>query len=170
MVQHDELLKILMNLDLYGKDIHLIWNLYWDQSACIRIENEMSDYTKIKRGVHQGCVLSPDLFNLCSEMILWERNDLKGFIIGGQNINNLRHADDIVLITKSGKEQQDLLDKVGEERKKKGLTINCKKTECMVVSKRHRLACALKIGDNTIKQVQKFQLSGKFVNRKWQIC
>ena len=57
-VQHDELLKMLMNLDLYGKDIHLIQNLYWEQSACIRIENEMSEYTKIKRGVHQGCVLS----------------------------------------------------------------------------------------------------------------
>ena len=56
-VQHDELLKMLMNLDLYGKDIHLIQNLHWEQSACIRIENEMSEYTKIKRGVHQGCVL-----------------------------------------------------------------------------------------------------------------
>ena len=51
-VQHDELLKMLMNLDLYEKDIHVIQNLYWDQSACIRIENEMSEYTKIKRGVH----------------------------------------------------------------------------------------------------------------------
>ena len=69
-VQHDELLKMLMNVDLYGKDIHLIQNLYWDQSASIRIENEMSEYTKIQRGMHQGCVLSPDLFNLYSDMIL----------------------------------------------------------------------------------------------------
>ena len=72
-----------MNLDLYEKNICLIQNLYWDQSACIRIENEMGEYTKIKRGVHQGCVLSPDLFNLYSEMILQELEDLKGFIIGG---------------------------------------------------------------------------------------
>ena len=69
-VQHNELHKMLMNLDLYGKDICLISNLYWDQSACIRIENEMSEYTKIKRGVCQGCVLSPDLFDLYSEMEL----------------------------------------------------------------------------------------------------
>ena len=41
-VQHDELLRMLMNLDLYGNDIYLIWNLYWDQSAWKRIENEMS--------------------------------------------------------------------------------------------------------------------------------
>ena len=69
-VQHDELLKRLMNLDLYGKEIHLIWNLYWDQSACAGKENKMSEYTKVKRGVCQGCVLSPDLFNLYSKMIL----------------------------------------------------------------------------------------------------
>ena len=69
-VQCDELLKMLMNLDLYGKDICLIQNLYWDQSACIRIENEMNEYTKMKRGVCHRCVLSLDLFNLYSELIL----------------------------------------------------------------------------------------------------
>ena len=69
--------------------------------------------------MHQGCVLSPDHFNLYSEMILQETEDLKGFIIAGQNINNLRYADDTVLITESEKELQDLLDKaVGESKKK----------------------------------------------------
>ena len=43
--QHDEFLKMLMNLDLYGKEICLLWNLYWNQSPCIRIEIEMSEYT-----------------------------------------------------------------------------------------------------------------------------
>ena len=133
-VQHDELLKMLMNLNIYGKDICLIWSLYWDQSSCIRIENKMSEYTKFKRGVCPGCVLSPDLFNLCSEMILWETEDLKGFIIGGWNINNLGYEDDTVLIAKSRKELKDLLDKVVEESKKKDPTINFKKTECVVVS------------------------------------
>ena len=61
----------------------------------------MSEYTKIKKGVHEGCILLPDLFNLYSEMILWELEDQKGFIIGGWNINNQRHADDTVLITES---------------------------------------------------------------------
>ena len=102
-LQHNELLNMLMDLDLYGKDICLIQNLCWDQSACIRIENKMSEYTKIKRGLCQGCILSPDLFNLCSEMILSETEDMKGFIIGGQDINNLRYADDTVLIAESEK-------------------------------------------------------------------
>ena len=53
--------------------------------------------------------------------------DLKGFIIGGQNINNLRSADDTILIAKSERKLPDLLDRVVEESKKKGLTINCKR-------------------------------------------
>ena len=62
-------------------------------------------------------------------MILQETEDFKGFIFGGQNISNLRYATYTVLIAKSKKKQlQDLLDKVVEESKKKGLTVNCKKT------------------------------------------
>ena len=57
-VQHDELLKMLMNLDLYGEDIHLIWNLCWDESACIRIQNEMSEYMKIKRSMSRMCLVT----------------------------------------------------------------------------------------------------------------
>ena len=91
-----------------------------------------------------------------------ELEDLKGFIIGGQNIYNLRYADGTVLIAKSEKKLPDMWDKVVEESKKKGLTIKCKKTECMVVSKRESPACALKIGDNTIKQVQKLNYLGSF--------
>ena len=76
-VQHDELLKMLINLDLYGQDKCLIYNLYLGHSACIRTENKMSVYTKIKIGVPQGYVLSPDFFKLYSEMLLRELECLK---------------------------------------------------------------------------------------------
>ena len=100
-VQHKQPMHILNCLDLDGKDIRLIQNLYWEQAACMRVNNELSDYIKIERGDRQGCVFSPDLFNLYSEMILKELEGLPGFSIGGHNINNLRYADDTVLLAES---------------------------------------------------------------------
>jgi len=67
----------------------------------MRIDRECSDYTLIKRGVRYGCVMSPDLFNLYSEMILRNLEDHNGLQIGGHNITNLRYADDTVLLAES---------------------------------------------------------------------
>ena len=92
----------------------------------------MSGYTNIKRGVCQGCVLSPDLFNLYSETILREIKDLNGFIISGHNVTNLRYADDTMLIADSEEKIQALLDRVTVESEKMGLTLNQKKTKYMI--------------------------------------
>ena len=69
----------------------------------------MSEYIEIKRGVRQGCVLSPTLLNLCTEMIFREIVDKKGVTIGGVNINNLRYADDTVLLANNHQDLQELL-------------------------------------------------------------
>ena len=66
----------------------------------MRINNIISDFKQIKRGVRQGCAISPDLFNLYSEQLLREMDDTRGLVIGGYNMNNLRYADDTVLISK----------------------------------------------------------------------
>ena len=87
-----ELMQILIELDIDGKDLRLIRNLYWDRKAAIRIGDEMRNYINIKRGVRQGCVLSPDLLSLYSEKILREIKDLNGIKINGININNIRYA------------------------------------------------------------------------------
>jgi len=163
-VQHAELPKMLETFDLDGKDIRLIRNLYWGQTACLRVGNELSEYTKIERGVRQGCVFSPDLFNLYGEIILIVLDGMPGFVIGGHNVNNIRYADDTVLLAESQEKLQDLLDKVVDASRKKGLTINCKKTECMVVSKRTSPPCELKIGQEKIKKVQKFNYLGSMVS------
>ena len=60
-VKHKDLMQIMIELDIDGKDLRLIRNLYWDQKAAIRIGDEISNYVNIKIGVRQGCVLSPDL-------------------------------------------------------------------------------------------------------------
>ncbi|GFR96135.1 endonuclease-reverse transcriptase [Elysia marginata] len=109
-------------------------NLYWDQTAATRINDEISEYKPIKRGVRQGCVLSPDFFNIYSEMILRNIYDLKRIRIGGVNINNLRYADDTVLLAESENELQAIIHVVTDASMEMGLDLNAKKTECMTTS------------------------------------
>ncbi|GFS05700.1 retrovirus-related Pol polyprotein LINE-1 [Elysia marginata] len=127
-VRHDELYKILNSIDIDGKDLRIVRNLYWDQTAATRIDDEISEYKPIKGGVRQGCVLSPDFFNISSEMILRNIYDLKGIIrIGGVNINNLRYADDTVLVAESESELQAILDVVTDTSMEMGLDLNAKR-------------------------------------------
>ncbi|GFO02679.1 retrovirus-related pol polyprotein line-1 [Plakobranchus ocellatus] len=135
-VRHVELFRMLEKLDIDGKDLKAIRNLYWDQTASVRIEGEHSDFKPIKRGVRQGCVMFPDLLNLYSEVILRNLDGISGLKINGENLSNLRHADDTVLIAESGKQLQKLLDTVVLESERIGLSLNVKKTECMVISKK----------------------------------
>ena len=132
----------------------------------MKIDNQYSESINIKRGVRQGCVFSPDLFNFYSGKIMSELDGSPGFIIGGHNINNLRFADDAILIASSKKKLQQLLNKVNDESKKKGLSINHKKTECMVISKGVSPRCELFLDEVKIKQVESFIYLGSVINGK----
>lgn len=129
----------------------------------MRVNGEYSRYTDIKRGVRQGCVMSPDLFNYYSELILRQLQNEKGFRVGGRNITNIRYADDTVLIAESARDLQRLLDVVVRESEKKGLSINCKKTECLTISKREYPQCALKVNGELIKQTRSFNYLGSLI-------
>ena len=109
-------------------------NLYAGQEAIIRTGHGTTDWFQIGKGVRQGCILSPCLFNLYAEYI--KRNAgleeaQAGIKIAGRNINNLRYADDITLIAESEEELKSLLMKVKEESKKVGLMLNIQKTKIM---------------------------------------
>ena len=78
----------------------------------------------------------PDLFNLYSEMILRNLNEHQGVKVGGNNINNLRYADDMVLIADSEQKLQTLLTVATVKSVEKSLELNAKKTECMVILKK----------------------------------
>ncbi|GFN87694.1 hypothetical protein PoB_001420000 [Plakobranchus ocellatus] len=106
--------------------------MYWEQTAAMRIENKTSTFQDIERGVRQGCVL----FSLYSEIIMQNLENHPGIDVGGQNINNLRYADDTVLIAENKEDLQKLLNIVEEESRKKGLELNSKKSEVMVISRK----------------------------------
>ena len=99
-VDHNKLWKILQEMGIPDHLTCLMRNLYAGQEATVRTGHETTDWFKIGKGVHQGCIWSPCLFNLYAEYIM--RNaGLKeaeaGIKIAERNINNLRHADDITL-------------------------------------------------------------------------
>ena len=62
-LRHEEIMSILDSLNIDGKDLRIVRNIYWEQTAAMRIGNDLSAFQDIKRGVRQGCVLSPDLFS-----------------------------------------------------------------------------------------------------------
>jgi hypothetical protein len=113
--------------------IILIKNLYTNQEARVKTEHGSTDCYEVGKGVRQGCILSPCLFNMYSECIM-RRIGLEcgeGIKIGGRTINNLRYADDTTLITGDKDDMRRLLTKLMEESEKAGLTLNLKKTKIM---------------------------------------
>ncbi|GFN78228.1 retrovirus-related pol polyprotein from type-1 retrotransposable element r2 [Plakobranchus ocellatus] len=89
--------------------------MYWEQTAAMRVENENSTFQDIKRGVRKGCVLSPDLLSLYSEIIMRNLENHPGIKVSGHNINNLRYVDDTVLIAENKEDLQKLLNIVKKE-------------------------------------------------------
>ena len=112
----------------------LLRNLYAGLEATVSTGHGTKDWLQIGKGVCQGCILSPCLFNLFAEYIM--RNTglgeaQAGIKIAGRNINNLRYADDTTLMAESEEELKSLLMKVKEENKKVGLKLSIQKTKIM---------------------------------------
>ena len=135
-VKHFKMIVCLSELGMYYKDLQIISKLYWEQSASVRTESGMTSEFKITKGVRQGCVLSQNLCNLYTEKIFRELEDMKGVYIGGVNINNLRSADDTVLLAAAPMLIQALLTAVNEKGQPYGMEMNIMKTKSMVISRK----------------------------------
>ena len=112
----------------------LLRNLYAGQEATVRTGHETTDWFQIGKGVSQGYILSPCLFNLHAEYIMQNaRLDeaQAGIKTARRNINNLRYADDTTLMAESEEELKSLLMKVKEESEKASLKLNIQKTKIM---------------------------------------
>ena len=110
----------------------LLRNLYAGQEATVRTGHGTTDWFQIGKGIRQGCILSPCLFNFYAEYIM--RNiglDEGGIKITGRNMNNLRYTDDTTLMAESEEELKTLLMKVKEGSEKAGLKLNIQKMKIM---------------------------------------
>ena len=122
------------DLNTRPPDLCLLRNLYAGQEATVRTGHGTTDGFQIGKGVHQGCILSPCLFNLYAEYIMRNaglEEAQAGIKTAGSNINNLRYADDTTLMAENEKELKSLLMKVKEESEKVGLKFNIQKTKIM---------------------------------------
>lgn len=151
-VKHEMRVKILKETSIDGKDLRIIGNLYWNQVANLRVEGEHTDYVKIKRGVRQGCILSPLIFNLYSERIFNEALDgmNKGILINGLRLNNIRYADDTIVFADNLEDLQALVDKITHHSSQYGLEVNVNKTKLMIISKQKITGSRLFINQATI--------------------
>ena len=112
----------------------LLINMYAGQEATIRTCHETTDWSQIGKGVCQGCILSPCLFNLYAEYIMRNaglEEAQAGIKIAKRNINNLRYSDDTTFMAESEEELKRLLMKVKEESENVGLKLSIQKTKIM---------------------------------------
>ena len=115
----------------------LLRNSYACQEAAVRTGHGTTDWFQIRKGEHQGCILSPCLFNLYAEYIMRNAglDEAQARIkIAGRNINNLRYVDDTTLMAESEEELKSLLMKVKEESENVDLKLNIQKTKIMASS------------------------------------
>ena len=165
-VDHNKLWKILKEMGIPDHLTCLLRNLYAGQEATVRTGPGTTDWFQIGKGVCQGCILSPCLFNLYAEYIM--RNTgleeaQAGIKVARRNINNFRHADDTTLMAESQEELKSLLMKVKVESEKVGLQLNIRKTKIMASS----LITSWQIDGETVDTVADFILGGLQNHCRW---
>ena len=121
-------------MEIPNYHICLLRNVYEGQEATVKTGHGKTGCFQIGKGVHQGCIFSPCLFNLCAENMMRNArlNEAQaGLKIAGRNINNLRYADDTTIMAESEEELKSLLMRVKEESEKVGLKLNVQKTKIL---------------------------------------
>ena len=128
---------MLKEMGIPGQLTYLLGNLYAGQEITVRSGHGTTDWFQIGKGVHQGCILSPCIFNLHAEYIMQNAGldeAQAGIKIAQRNINNLKYADDTSLMAESKEELKSLLMKVKKESEKVGLKLNIQKMKIMASS------------------------------------
>ena len=163
-VDHKKLWIILKEMGIPDHLTCLLRNPYAGQEPTVRTGHGTTDWFQIGKGVRQGCILSPCLFNLYADYIMRNaglEEAQAGIKIARRNINNLRYADDTTLMAESEEELRSLLMKMKEESEKVGLKLNIQKTKIMAIT-------SWEIDGEIMETVRHFILGGCRWRRKWQ--
>ena len=165
-VDHNKLWKILKEMEIPDHLTCLLRNLYAGQEASVRTGHGTTDWFQTGKGVHQGCMLSLCLFNFYAEYIMrnFGLDEIQaGIKIAGRNINNLRYADDIILMAESEEELKSLLMKVKEESEKVGLKLSIQKNKIMA----SRPMTSWEIDGETVETVVRLYFGGLQNHCRW---
>ena len=165
-VDHHKLWKILQEMGIPDHPTCFLSNLYAGQEATVRTGHGTTVWFQIGKGGHQGCILSPCLFNLYAEYIMRNaglEETQAGIKTAGRNINNLRYADDTTLMAENEEELNSLLMKVKEESEKVGLKLNIQKTKIMASGP----ITSWQIDGETVETVADFILGGLQNHCRW---
>ena len=162
-VDHEKLWLALREIGIPEHLINILCSLYNRQEATVRTEKGNTEWFNIGKGVRQGCILSPYLFNMYTEIIMRKALDSTetGIKIGGQVSDNMRYADDTTLVEDTEHGMKNLIKRVKDESEKAGLYLNIKKTKLMTTDN----ITEFKIDDEYIEIVESFIFLGSQITR-----
>jgi len=164
-INHGKLMNIMEKAGIPQLERNLITSLYWNQYAVVKTTDGKSRRICIRRGVRQGCIISPILFNLYTEYMMKDfLDEIKGIKIGGQNYTNLRYADDAVFLSEDEANLQTIITKVNETCKEYGMAMNVKKTKTMVISKTGNSCCKIMVDGTNLEQVSQYKYLGSWIS------
>ena len=146
--------------------IEVLEHLYKNQEAAVKTSCGTSEWFSIERGVRQGCIVSPSLFNIYSENITREatENTSAGITIGGRQINNMWYADGTTLLFENKEDLMELLTRIQHLSKEKGLLLNTRKTKIMVVDKNRTDDHEFILNGEELEEVKSFVYLGSRIN------
>ena len=157
-VEWKKMFETLRRLGVTYNDRRAIYNVYRKQTAVIRV-GDAEEEAQIRKGVRQGCNLSPAIFNAYIEeaMTEWKEAVNTGVNVGGVIVNTLRFADDIAVLAESENDLQEMLQKMDQILNVGyNLRVNKKKTKVMVCSRNEGKSINIKLGDEMLEQVREF--------------
>lgn len=170
-VQHEKMWNIMKGMGFPTHLIHLIESLYHEQKAAVRTAGETSTWFEVQKGVRQGCILSPYLFNIYAENIM--RNvkydetygKYESFTIGGNEIPELRYADDTVILSNTPEGLEHLILAVKIHSEEQNLQLNIKKTKIMTTDRTTQQP-KIRINGEEIENVTEFEYLGSVINSR----